>query len=407
MKFRNLLYGCAFVVSVASCSDDPSNASDNNGRLPITLSKSESEVVYAGNEFAWNLIDVANSEFAGKNICMSPTSASITLTMLLNAANGDTRSEIIDALGLKGMSVDDINENSRFLVNKLQSRDRGCTLYSANSVWMDESLPLKSEYQLTLADYFNATAQNTNCANFVKDVNAWCSEKTKGLIPNFLNDSEKCDWALINAMYFQCKWNSSVGFEDAGPSDFTNYDGSRNQVPFMSTKDAFCRYSQGDLSKTAHIPFGNGAYVMSVTLPNEGVSIEECIGEIKEDIEAFYNAASVYMEITMPKFKIDHEYDMVDALKVLGIRMAFDQDVADLTNASEMRSYVEIFKQKCNFEVDEEGATAVAVSVSGEGYGSYVPETQPKPMVVNRPFLFTIYEYSTHCTLFAGKIESL
>lgn len=273
MRLFNIFSVCALVAVAVSCSDEVTM--EQNERMRINLSDAEKEVAYAGNEFTWNLIDEANSEFAGKNICISPTSANITLTMLLNAANGDTRTEIIEALGLKGLNVDDINENSRFLVNKLQSRDKTCTLYSANSVWMDESLPLKSEYQLTLADYFNATAKNTNNANFVKDVNAWCSEKTKGLIPNFLNDSEKCDWALINAIYFQCKWDDCVNFKDDGKSDFTNYDGSTVKVPFMYAKKAYCQCTQGDLSRTAHIPFGNGAYIMSVTLPNEGVSIED------------------------------------------------------------------------------------------------------------------------------------
>jgi len=411
MKRFKFALACMVAVAAVGCSsDEPDlNKKEDPQIVPdapyvkIQMSKGETEVANAGYSFAWNLFDKVNTEKAGENVCLSPTSANIALTMLLNGAENETLKEIINVLGLDGMSVDEINKNSQFLVSKLIDRDKNCKLHVANSLWIDEKMPIKDAYKATLADYFAATTQNTNTTNFAKDVNAWCSKQTKGLISDLVKSGESYDWALLNAIYFQNIWSKSVKFESAGQKEFKNFNGARVMTTFMRGEIP-CHYGKTTSARHAHIDFGNGAYRMSVTLPNEGASIEQCIAELK-DHEAFSDVIYTDIDLTMPKFEFKVEYELNGALASMGINKAFRVKDAQFPYISDIPTFVKMVKQACSIKVDEKGATAAAVTIIGGCTSAEPTPLRPEPMVVDRPFIFTIYEQSTGCILFIGKIE--
>lgn len=405
-KLKYVFCGLMAVAAMGCSSDEPGNggnAADDNAYEKITLSRGEAKVANAGYDFAWGLFDKISEANQGANVCVSPTSANIAMTMLLNGADGETRDEIIDMLGLKGMSVDEINENSRFLADELISRDKNCKLYIANSLWIDQDMPIRQQYKNALASNFNATASNTSQATFAKDVNAWCSMQTKGLINDLVNEGESFDWALLNALYFQNIWNKSVKFKSAGTKDFNNCDNTVTSTAFMTGEGIPCTYSESQNARHAHVAFGNGAYRMSITLPKEGATLAQCIAELK-DINVFTQSHLANLTLTMPKFEIEGKIGLNEILKEMGMQKAFDKDDARFPGISDIPSYVKTVRQGYSFKVDEKGATAAAVTIVG-GIDAAAPTTNPDPMVVDRPFIFTIYETSTNCILFAGKIE--
>lgn len=426
MKKIKLALSCLVAVAAIGCSSEeyytpepaPEQKADTNTNSdkedddqPVTenpytkiiLSQGEAEVANAGYEFAWNLFGKVNDERTNENILISPTSVNISLTMLLNGADGATRSEMIQALGLQGMSVDDINKNSRFLASTLLNRDNGSKLTIANSLWIDEKMPIKNEYKATLADYFNATAENTTASKFATDVNAWSNTATNGLVPKIMNDREHYDWALLNSIYFQNVWHSSVKFRNTDGSfkDFFNSDGTKGRKLYMDTKTK-CLYHESKLAKHAHIPFGNGAYLMSITLPNEGKSIGQCIDELK-DAEAFKKGHNEYVRLTMPKFEIMGQLPLTQIIKDLGIVKAFNIATAEFPYVSDIKTFVSTVRQGYSFHVNEKGAIAAATTADASVATS--PSHTTHQMMVNRPFIFTIYEQSTGCILFMGKIE--
>lgn len=409
MKFHNYLLIAALAALACGCSsDEPTTSADdnvsNNPYERIELSRGEALVSYAGYEFAWNLFDKVNSEAKGENVCISPTSMNIALTMLLNGATGETQEEIISTLGLDGMSVEEINENSRFMVDQLLNRDKGCTIHSANSFWTLAPYFIKSQYKSTLMDNFNAALETTTEENFAADVNNWFSENTNGLINNMLDPNEHDDCAILNALYFQNIWNKSVKFSGSSLTDFNNCDGTVGKASFMKG-NVECQYNESEHARHAHIAFGNGAYKMSVTLPKDGSTIEQCIAELK-NLETFRRINNAELDLTLPKFQISSLLTLNEAIEALGIKKAFDKDNAEFWNISDVPMYVTKVKQGTYFKIDEKGVTAAAATSIAVGFTSAMT-VHPEPMIVDSPFIFTIYETSTNCLLFAGKIEKL
>ncbi|MCM1451004.1 MAG: serpin family protein [Clostridium sp.] len=385
--------------------DEPSDgkANSDNSYERITLSRAESTVANANHNFAWRFFEKASEDNQGKNICISPLSTSISLMMILNGAGGETREEIINVLGLDDMSVDEINECSHFMVTKLINRDKECALSVANSMWMSESLPIKEGYKKALQENFDAEAFNLDMRNFSKEANKWCSKKTNRLIDNLIKEGESYDFALINALYYRNLWADHVKFESKGQQTFTNCDGTKSSASYMKAKNVTCRYGEGETWRTAHIPFGNGAYYMSITLPNVGVDLDECISDLGEK---FRNYMNVKLDITMPKFEAQGELNIINSLRSLGIRKAFDPREADFRYVSDIDTYINTMKQGCNIKVDEKGAEAAAVTITGFYTTSNNP-LRPDPIVVDRPFIFSIYECSTNSILFVGKVEMM
>lgn len=402
MKRIYFAFAFALCLVAAGCSDEPDDVVGNNPKVAISLSRGEKQVARAGVDFAWNLMDVVNENTLGENICLSPISANIALTMLLNGASGNTYDEIAEALGLEDMSLEEINENSKFLVTTLLNRDKNCTISCANSMWIDNAFPVKDSYKSTLSKYFDAKAANTDASHFASDVNSWCSKHTNGLIPKMLEDGKSYSFALLNAVYYQNIWNQGVKFTGVGDQDFINFDNSASKVPYMKSNYFNCKYSETEMARYVDIPFGNGAYCMSIALPCEGASIDQCIDELKG--RSLYWHVNSKIEITMPKFELNKQFPLDDALKILGIKDAYDSKNAKFPGISNVGAFITEVRQGCFFKVDEKGATAAAVTHGAWDLAANMPEYLD-PMIVDHPFIFTIYEVSTNCILFMGKIE--
>jgi serpin B len=110
----------------------------------------------------------------------------------------------------------------------------------------------------------------------------------------------------------------------------------------------------------------------------------------------------------LPRFKVEYETDLNDALKTLGMSEAFDPNLADFSGIAEVkqggRIYISKVKHKTFAEVNEEGTKAAAVTGVEMGVTSAIVPTQPFTMKVNRPFLFVIRDNATGTILFIGSI---
>jgi serpin B len=108
-------------------------------------------------------------------------------------------------------------------------------------------------------------------------------------------------------------------------------------------------------------------------------------------------------ELFLPKFKLEYELTLNDALTSLGMGVAFDQGMADFTKINKERKlYISEVKHKTFVDVNEEGTEAAAVT----SVGMMLASAQPVGFVmrVDRPFLFVIRDHHSGAILFMGKI---
>src|ERR1700685_4873949 len=68
------------------------------------------DVVAADNAFGFRLLNAVQKTIPGGNVVLSPVSAALNLSMVLNGAGGETRQEMLSALSLRGAELSAINQ---------------------------------------------------------------------------------------------------------------------------------------------------------------------------------------------------------------------------------------------------------------------------------------------------------
>ena len=380
---------------------------DDNGKAPnpIVLTKSQTAVMEQGNDFAFQLLRECYGEFKGQNLFLSPMGVTIVSSMLANGADGETYNEIVAAIGLKGYSLDKINDCYSTLTAALYKADSKVSFSLANSLWAANDLSLKKSFSDNMKKTFDAESFSVDfsASGTLKKVNDWCSKKTNGLIPKMFDElSPLTRLMLINALYFKGDWVYSFAEEQTHEGSFQTLGGGNEKAQFMTMGRELSVYQDKDVS-IVKLPYGNGAFQMEAIMPSG-------------DFAAFLSTLSLTQlqlwdkavktaqaDLFFPKFtaEFDTDENLVPVLKRLGMKKAFSADEADFSNMSNEGLYVSNFRQKTFVKLDEKGTEAAAVTVAdmrknsaGGSNGLYLR--------FDRPFVYMIRETSTGAILFIG-----
>jgi len=111
-------------------------------------------------------------------------------------------------------------------------------------------------------------------------------------------------------------------------------------------------------------------------------------------------------EIALPRFKVEYEIGLNDALKALGMGIAFDPNRADFSGIVQgsVKAFISEVKHKTFAEVNEEGTEAAAVtSVEMRATSAMRPDKTFR-MIVDHPFFCAIRDNKTGTLLFMGSI---
>ena len=402
---------------LAACQNDDLPGGGNEYE-PIAMTKTETELASQGADFAFRFfraVDKSLLENAGlpqeerdEPLFVSPLSASFALSMLANGAEGETLQELTDALGFSGYSMEEVNAYYKKLVEELPKQDKESRLALANSLWLDTQFDALAAYKSVLTDNYDAEVRQVDMATAVDDINAWCSQKTNGLIPKILKENEDgLSMLLLNALYFKGEWDDPFDVEDTREDVFANADGTESRTVFMNKED-WLRYAQNDLFGMVSLPYGNGAFSLQVLLPNEGVALSDCVEALNGDVWTDLLNEMSFMEVDLriPKLKTDRLLgDLRPALEAMGVKKAFAEG-ADFSKLSGQSLFISLVRQAVSFNMDEKGTEAAAVTGVG-GEMAAPPPSQVIDFHVQRPFLLMLTEKSTGCVLFIGKVVKM
>lgn len=417
MKFLNrslILLSTALSIGFCSCNDSGDKPNTNErGREyfeVIPLTAEQIEIVESQSDAAFELFKAVNHVTKDENVFFSPLSFSIDLSMIANGATDETLSQIKDLLGVSDLSLDEVNKLNRLLLEELPIADQQTSLSLANAIWVKKDVELKKEFKTTVQDYYDATIKSAELSTDKtrKEINNWASKATNGLIPEFLetNLSPQVSSIILNALYFNGRWDDVFNKNLTKESDFKTADGATIKVPMMkrSCRDFF--YDNGETMMGMSLRYGNGSYYMTVIKPYDGVSVDDVIGTLaRASYDSFkINSKTADITLTMPRYKINSEISFRDILPNMGYDKIFGVDYPLMASSYSILSEV---KQKTSINVDEEGAEAVAVT-GGFIDGAVEPGEKEYPKVtlnLDSPFLFIIEETSTGSILFIGKVN--
>ena len=357
------------------------------------------------NDFACNLFRTINEQKKGSTI-VSPISVSYVLGMLNEGADGETRQQITDLLGLGG-SVQEINEYFKRMMHEAQSVDPSVTLKNANCIYFKSGISINPKYKADMQNYYDAHVEaiNFNSSNIVNKINNWCKAHTDGMIPELLKKGElhpNRRMYLLNAVYFNASWTSKFDPRSTRDLDFVTLDGKTVKRPMMHLETKAV-YGKNDLCKMLCLPYGNKAYSMIVLLPNEGKTIDDVIRNLSaQKLKEWRSQMRTRdVDILMPRFTTESETRLEEILSSMGMTRAFggNAEFPNMIQKPKVALFVSMMKQKAKIEVNEEGTEAAAVTVAEIAEKS-LPRYEY--FYATRPFVYYIMEKSTGAIYFMG-----
>ncbi len=94
------------------------------------------------------------------------------------------------------------------------------------------------------------------------------------------------------------------------------------------------------------------------------------------------------VEVTLPRFKLESQFDLVEPLKQLGMTNMFDEAKADfsgMTGGANKGLFVSQVAQKAFIEVNEDGAEATAATFATMQYRSAMVYPPTPTFTCDRP----------------------
>lgn len=331
------------------------------------------------------------------NLIFSPYSISVAFAMTYAGARGMTEEEMAGVLRW-ALDQDELHPAFNGLDIELSSRGAEASpdpmfsgldgdrlqLRIANSIWGQEDFEFVEQFLDTLAVNYGAGLRLVDFAGEPepsrKAINDWVSDETeeriKDLIPaGAINELTRL--VLANAIYFNASWLTKFDENLTADGPFRLLDGSAVTVPMMHSNGLRTNYAEVD------------GFAESLT------------GERIDSILSQFSQFDV--KLTMPKFEFESEVGLKEALKSLGMELAFDPGQADFTGIAPPPSnlYISDAFHKAFISVDEEGTEAAASTAVIIGDTSAYPTADA---VADRPFMFLIRDVPTNTILFMGRV---
>jgi serine protease inhibitor len=406
MKKLNIILLITVILSIISCEKRPGEPSDS----PFHITKTTEELIAADNQFGLDLFkQVAALEGNDTNIFISPFSVSMALAMTYNGARSTTKEAMEKTLNKEGFTTEEINEIYENLMNGLISVDPKVVLEIANSIWYKEGYPVEQEFINANMTYYDAEVREIDFGlpNAKDIINGWVAEKTHDKIKEIIDIIPRdIIMYLINAIYFNGTWKYEFDITETVNDDFYLNDGSSIPVPTMMQQEHF-NYYKNDIFSAAELPYGDGNYSMVILLPENNKSVNDVIAELNSENWNTWSGSFSEKEmiIHLPKFKFKYFNLLNQALKNLGMGIAFTFD-ADFSGINPDRDLaISRVLHKAFVDVNEEGTEAAAVTaVEIIRNVSEGPEDEIIRFYVNRPFLFVIKEKDTNAIIFIGRV---
>lgn len=369
------------------------------------------EIVDASNLMGMNLLSEISGIGEGENPFISPVSLYMALSMLYNGAEGDTKDEIAEVLGVKGIEAGDLNQANASLMSILASDTEEIELRIGNSIWLNDSYQFQEEFTASNRDYFNAEIEEIDISDKASavEINEWVQDATNNKIKKMAEEPLDSNIVamLLNAVYFKGDWQHKFEAGATNESRFMGEGDKKSTVQMMKLEERI-PYFETDSFQAVSLPYGDGEIDMKLFLPRSSSNLEEFREALNTENWKRWNGefSSRQGLVLMPKFKMEYQIILNDAMKELGMPSAFAEN-ANFPHIVEGDSELAVtsIAQKTYLDINEEGteaaaATSITVGESGDA-------EPPFTMKMERPFFLAITDIESGAILFMGEIKNL
>lgn len=216
---------------------------------------------------------------------------------------------------------------------------------------------------------------------------------------------------IANAIYYRGVWAQQFEVKNTKKSKFYVSPVEEIDVDMMSLESASVMYGISETLQVSavDIPYSNPDYSMMIILPDANKGLDSVIRDLTLSSlsDLTNNMFDNEVDLVIPKFRAEHEFELAGPLYSIGIRKLFDPRYVDLslifnTNNTDSMALDSVV-HKAYINVNEEGteaAAATALVLARSGRPAF--ETQ---FIANRPFVYLIRDVSTNSILFLGTVR--
>ncbi|MDE7162718.1 MAG: hypothetical protein K2O44_01390 [Clostridia bacterium] len=443
MKFKKLaLCACSVVcaLSFAACgTPEAAGKSTQLGKpqnvAPLKYEELENDgfVKFKDKteQFAAKFAAAAYEEYQSEeNFTVSPVSVFMALSLAAECAEGDTRAELLSALGV---SYEELQANFPVLYRSLESEIKNdgkitSVLDLTNSIWVNEGTPVNQPCIDRLSNVYYAYSYSADFKNDNQSANAairsFVKEQTRGLIDQDFNLDDETLFTLINTLYLKTVWATN-GNDLPFTKDeyaFTAKDGKVTNKKLLQGYYNYGRVREAENYSTFYTS-AYGGYQIKFILPKDGYTVddvftEQTIAEVNAirdyggyDME---NNISYETRCIFPEYKCKYDDSLVTVLqKKFGVDKFFKDpgffpDGCDFSNLSEKKCYCAKIQHVTDLTVDKTGIEGAAVTIIGMDAASAGEphEIVYSDFVIDKAFGFIITDYYGS-TLFSGVVNDI
>lgn len=335
---------------------------------------------------------------AGKeNRVCSPLNIYMALSMLAAVTGGETRQQILDALGAE--SLDALQKQAAQLWAENSWDDGLVTSTLANSIWLRDGYNYNSETLQTLGEDFYASAFSGEMGsdaynNILRD---WINEHTGNLLTEQAGKLElNADTvlALVSTLYYSASWHDKFS-SAATTQDVFHAPNGDVSTDFLHSSDSNTVY-YGDGFSAIGLSLENSGR-MWLLKPDEGVDAAELLQN--EDTLGFLLANGEWSQtqraivnLSLPKFDVSSDLDILDTLAQLGMTDVLDgikSDFTPLTAANDSLALTQA-KHAARVKIDEDGCEAAAYTILGVEATAMMGPEDEIDFTLDNPFVFAI-----------------
>ena len=345
-----------------------------------------------------------------ENQVYSPINVYMALAMLAETTGSNSRQQILDLLGSD--SIEALRTQAGYMWNAHYCDDGLATSVLANSLWLDTAYSYTESTVDTLAQSYYASVYRGDLGSekMNRALQDWLSQQTHGLLKEQaqgLEMDDDCLLALASAIYYNVQWDDNF-------NEVNNYKGTFHtpagdvDTTYMYKVLSYGPYYAGEDFGAVPLTLRDGGR-MWLILPNEGSTPADLL-ESGHAMDMIFSenvqSTDIRVKLSLPKFDIASDRDLIPQLQALGISDVFQSGNADFSpilGDNDDLPYVDQVSHAARVAVDEKGITASAYTVILIDRAAADVEDEID-FTLDRPFLFLI-ESRDGVPLFTGIVN--
>ena len=321
------------------------------------------------------------------NLLVSPLGLCYALNMLNAGADGATQRQI-----------------NRFLGREILA-DRLCrTMLLADAATKDRQVKTQSDKVTTLI-----VDNRVDVGRGISLLPAFEERMKESYFAAIEEGNEAQKIMLSNTLRFDGVWKEAFDSSQTQVSLFTTAEGKQQKVPLMSGRFKL-DYAETNDYQLVKIPY-NGGFNLYVLLPKTGEKLESIVSKLNVTTwqQALKQMQMADVSLWFPRLSTAKKNDMISVLKNLGVRDAFDMQLANLSKMTLGQAYVSGVKQEVQIDFNEqrteaEAKTTMEVAVLCATEEPKKKEIQRKFVRCDHPFLYIVTNrFGAIC--FIGEVQ--